>query len=210
MSVTPPDFWASAASSRPRTTDAISPIRCVHTLALARGRRLKSSRNWITASSAGATNGAAPRPGSMHTGSGELPQCRIHNVAEVEGAKSDRILRRGQGDGVPQALLCQWRRGWVDWLDHIHIGAPGEQNRQIEQDNPGKQTQSQIEGEAPAPASAGKRLSVPRRDSPRASGCRYDAVLFDLLTALLDSRTLWNRGAGCEKRGGEPKLCRGG
>ena len=32
---------------------------------------------------------------------------------------------------------------------------------------------------------------------------RYDAVLFDLLTALLDSWTLWNRIAGSEERGRE-------
>ena len=31
---------------------------------------------------------------------------------------------------------------------------------------------------------------------------RYDAVLFDLLTALLDSWTLWNRVAGSEESGG--------
>ena len=34
-------------------------------------------------------------------------------------------------------------------------------------------------------------------------GCRFDAVLFDLLTALLDSWTLWNRVAGSEERGGK-------
>ena len=34
-------------------------------------------------------------------------------------------------------------------------------------------------------------------------GCPFDAVLFDLLTALLDSRTLWNGVAGSEERGGE-------
>ena len=33
--------------------------------------------------------------------------------------------------------------------------------------------------------------------------CRFDAVLFDLLTALLDSWTLWNRVAESEKSGGE-------
>ena len=36
-----------------------------------------------------------------------------------------------------------------------------------------------------------------------ALGCRFDAVLFDLLTALLDSRTLWNRVAGSEESGGK-------
>ena len=30
---------------------------------------------------------------------------------------------------------------------------------------------------------------------------KYDAVLFDLLTALLDSWTLWNRTAGSEEMG---------
>ena len=30
---------------------------------------------------------------------------------------------------------------------------------------------------------------------------RYDAVLFDLLTALIDSWTLWNRVAGNEAAG---------
>ena len=34
-------------------------------------------------------------------------------------------------------------------------------------------------------------------------GCRFDAVLFDLLTALLDSWSLWNRVAGSEERGGK-------
>jgi 2-haloacid dehalogenase len=34
-------------------------------------------------------------------------------------------------------------------------------------------------------------------------GCRFDAVLFDLLTALLDSWTLWNRIAGSEESGGK-------
>jgi 2-haloacid dehalogenase len=34
-------------------------------------------------------------------------------------------------------------------------------------------------------------------------GCRFDAVLFDLLTALLDSRTLWNHVAGNEESGGK-------
>jgi 2-haloalkanoic acid dehalogenase type II len=33
--------------------------------------------------------------------------------------------------------------------------------------------------------------------------CRFDAVLFDLLTALLDSWTLWNRVAGSEESGSE-------
>jgi 2-haloacid dehalogenase len=36
-----------------------------------------------------------------------------------------------------------------------------------------------------------------------ALGCRFDAVLFDLLTALLDSWTLWNRVAGSEESGGK-------
>jgi 2-haloacid dehalogenase len=31
---------------------------------------------------------------------------------------------------------------------------------------------------------------------------RFDAVLFDLLTALLDSWTLWNKVAGSAKDGG--------
>jgi 2-haloalkanoic acid dehalogenase type II len=35
------------------------------------------------------------------------------------------------------------------------------------------------------------------------SGTRFDAVVFDLLTALLDSWTLWNRVAKSEERGGE-------
>ena len=34
-------------------------------------------------------------------------------------------------------------------------------------------------------------------------GCRFDAVLFDLLTALLESWTLWNRIAGSEESGGK-------
>jgi 2-haloacid dehalogenase len=34
-------------------------------------------------------------------------------------------------------------------------------------------------------------------------GCRFDAVLFDLLTALLDSWTLWNRITGSEESGGK-------
>jgi 2-haloacid dehalogenase len=34
------------------------------------------------------------------------------------------------------------------------------------------------------------------------AGCRFDAVLFDLLTALLDSWTLWNRVAESEESGG--------
>ena len=33
--------------------------------------------------------------------------------------------------------------------------------------------------------------------------CPFDAVLFDLLTALLDSRTLWNGVAGSEESGGK-------
>src|SRR5882724_8269368 len=36
---------------------------------------------------------------------------------------------------------------------------------------------------------------MPSRES------RYDAVVFDLLTALLDSWTLWNRVAGSAERG---------
>ena len=35
------------------------------------------------------------------------------------------------------------------------------------------------------------------------SGTRFDAVVFDLLTALIDSWTLWNRIAESEERGGE-------
>ena len=35
------------------------------------------------------------------------------------------------------------------------------------------------------------------------SGTRFDAVVFDLLTALLDSWTLWNCVAGSDERGGE-------
>ncbi|MFN0160679.1 MAG: HAD family hydrolase [Burkholderiales bacterium] len=31
--------------------------------------------------------------------------------------------------------------------------------------------------------------------------CKYDAVLFDLLTALIDSWTVWNRAAGSEEAG---------
>jgi 2-haloacid dehalogenase len=34
-------------------------------------------------------------------------------------------------------------------------------------------------------------------------GCHFDAVLFDLLTALLDSWTLWNRIAGSDDGGGK-------
>jgi 2-haloalkanoic acid dehalogenase type II len=41
------------------------------------------------------------------------------------------------------------------------------------------------------------------RTSFTALGCRFDAVLFDLLTALLDSWTLWNRVAGSEESGGK-------
>jgi hypothetical protein len=36
-----------------------------------------------------------------------------------------------------------------------------EQNSEIEQDNPGKQTQGQTEGETPASARAGKQLTPP-------------------------------------------------
>jgi 2-haloacid dehalogenase len=35
------------------------------------------------------------------------------------------------------------------------------------------------------------------------SGTCFDAVVFDLLTALIDSWTLWNRVAGSEERGGK-------
>ena len=42
-----------------------------------------------------------------------------------------------------------------------------------------------------------------RRDSFVSRRPGYDAVLFDLLSALLDSWTLWNRIAGSEERGGE-------
>jgi hypothetical protein len=44
----------------------------------------------------------------------------------------------------------------------IQIGAPGEQNSQVEQDNPGKQTQGQVEGKTSAPARAGKQLTDPK------------------------------------------------
>jgi hypothetical protein len=44
----------------------------------------------------------------------------------------------------------------------IQIGAPSEQNSQIEQDNPGKQTQGQTEGKTPASARAGNQLTHPK------------------------------------------------
>jgi hypothetical protein len=40
----------------------------------------------------------------------------------------------------------------------MQIGAPGENGPQIQQDDPGEQTQGQTEGEASAPAGAGDRL----------------------------------------------------
>jgi hypothetical protein len=43
--------------------------------------------------------------------------------------------------------------------DPIQIGAPGEENREIEQDDPGEQTQGQAEGYLPPPESAGHRLN---------------------------------------------------
>jgi hypothetical protein len=43
--------------------------------------------------------------------------------------------------------------------DPTQIGASGDKDRQIEQDDPGQQTEGQTEGEASAPASAGDRLS---------------------------------------------------
>jgi hypothetical protein len=63
---------------------------------------------------------------------------------------------------VPQALLCQCRWGGVEWRGRIQIGDPSEQNGQVEQDNPGKQTEGQTEGETPAPACAGKQLTHPK------------------------------------------------
>ena len=39
------------------------------------------------------------------------------------------------------------------------IGARDEEDRQIEQDDQGQQTQGQVEGEAPPPESAGHRLN---------------------------------------------------
>ena len=39
------------------------------------------------------------------------------------------------------------------------------------------------------------------RSKVQAMPRRYDAVLFDLLTALLDSGSLWNRVAGSDDRG---------
>jgi len=36
---------------------------------------------------------------------------------------------------------------------------------------------------------------------------RYDAILFDLLTGLLDSWSLWNRVAGSAEAGGGPSTC---
>jgi hypothetical protein len=49
--MTPLDFWDSAASSRPRTTNAIPPIRCVHTPARKRGSSAKRHglADWIPA-----------------------------------------------------------------------------------------------------------------------------------------------------------------
>ena len=44
--------------------------------------------------------------------------------------------------------------------DPIQIGAPGEENREIEQDDPGEQTQGRTEGEASAPMGAGGRLEA--------------------------------------------------
>jgi hypothetical protein len=40
------------------------------------------------------------------------------------------------------------------------IGAPGEEERQSEQDDPGEQTQGQTQGEASAPAGAGDCITL--------------------------------------------------
>ena len=42
----------------------------------------------------------------------------------------------------------------------MQIGAPGENDHQIQQDDPGEQTQGQTEGEASAPMGAGGRLEA--------------------------------------------------
>src|SRR3954464_9506505 len=46
--------------------------------------------------------------------------------------------------------------------------------------------------------STGWGARLPRR---KRGGVRYDAVVFDLLTALIDSWTLWNAVAGSEQDG---------
>jgi hypothetical protein len=48
----------------------------------------------------------------------------------------------------------------LESADPIQIGAPGEEDRQIERDDPGEQTEGQTEGEASAPADAGDWLSL--------------------------------------------------
>jgi hypothetical protein len=48
----------------------------------------------------------------------------------------------------------------------MQIGAPGENDHQIQQDDPGEQTQGQTEGEASAPAGAGDWIA-PSRASRR-------------------------------------------
>src|SRR6202022_2236703 len=55
------------------------------------------------------------------------------------------------------------------WPDPIQIGAPSEEDRQSEHDNPGQQTQGQAESETPAPASAGDLLSSRERAEPKGS-----------------------------------------
>jgi len=50
---------------------------------------------------------------------------------------------------------CQQRIG----ASPIHIGGPGEEGRQAQQDDPGQQTEGQTEGETSAPASIDHRLN---------------------------------------------------
>jgi hypothetical protein len=45
------------------------------------------------------------------------------------------------------------------WTNLIQVGAAGAEDRQIQQDDPGQQTEGQTEGEASAPAGAGDWLS---------------------------------------------------
>ena len=92
----------------------------------------------------------------------------------VEGAK---ILRRDPSlleahirAADPGSILrISVRLGRV--AQCIQIGAPDEQDSQIEQDNPGKQAQGQTEGEAPAPARTGEQLSAARPTYPETTPC---------------------------------------
>jgi hypothetical protein len=71
-----------------------------------------------------------------------------------------RNVRRQMEEPLP--ALRQWPRRRMSArtrADPMQIGAPGENDPQIQQDDPGEQTQGQTEGEASAPAGAGDWLS---------------------------------------------------